>query len=74
MVQLLPGAEHDFAWLIPDTDGQPIAEIGVEIASGPRADGTVYLDYLTWDGVPEVTWARPANGGVQRGKGLGWMA
>ena len=64
VVQLLPGAEHDFAWLIPDTDGQPIAEIGVEIASGPRADGTVYLDYLTWDGVPEVTWARPANGGT----------
>ena len=61
---LIPGAEHEFSWMIPDMDGQPIAEIGIELASAERADGTVYLDYLTWTGIPTVTWRRPAEGGT----------
>lgn len=33
----------------------------------PRpTDGTVYLDWLTWDGTPEVTFARPASGTMWR--------
>ena len=61
---LKPGAEHEFSWNIPDMGGQPIAEIGVEIASSQRADGTIYLDYITWSGTPTVTWKRPADGGT----------
>ncbi|NLK08478.1 MAG: ADP-ribosylglycohydrolase family protein, partial [Firmicutes bacterium] len=63
-VRLLPGAEHEFAWTIPDMDGQPIAEIGIEISSNERADGTIYLDYITWDGTPNTVWKRPADGGT----------
>lgn len=62
--RLLPGAEHEFAWLIPETGGDPIAEIGLEISSPRRADGRLYLDYLTWDGTPRVTWTRPAHDGT----------
>ena len=63
-VVLKPGADHEFEWRVGDTGGAPIAEVGLEISSGQRADGTVYLDYLTWDGVPDVVLTRPAVGGT----------
>jgi len=59
-----PGDTHEFTWRIPDTGGAPIAEIGIEVSSDRRADGAVYLDYLTWDGAPDVTLTRPAHTGT----------
>ncbi len=62
---LEPGAGYELTWRIGDMDGEPIAEIGIELraeansASIRRADGTVYLDYLTWDGEPDMTLTRP---------------
>jgi ADP-ribosylglycohydrolase len=50
------GGAHQ--WRVPDTGGQPIAQVGVE-ASGPAR-----LDWLTWDGAPDVTLTRPADGGT----------
>jgi hypothetical protein len=61
---LEPGADHGFEWRIGDTGGAPIAEIGVEVNSERRADGTVYLDYLTWDGAPDVVLTHPVYGGT----------
>lgn len=58
-VTLSPGAEETFTWTLESTNGAPIAEVGVEISSNSRSDGTVYLDYLTWSGTPEVTLRRP---------------
>jgi len=58
------GAGHVFNWRIPDMDGQPIAAIGLELAAERRADGAVYLDYLTWDGAPDVALGRPRRGGT----------
>jgi hypothetical protein len=58
-VELAPGADYELTWQIGDIDGAPIAEIGLEISSKWRADGTVYLDYLTWDGPPNVVFSRP---------------
>ncbi|MEZ4560527.1 MAG: hypothetical protein R2854_29525 [Caldilineaceae bacterium] len=46
-------------WTIPDTGGAPIADVGVELASDQRADGTAYLDFLTWSGTPDVVLTRP---------------
>jgi ADP-ribosylglycohydrolase len=54
-----PGARQEFAWHIPSTDGAPIQEVGIEIASAQRAEGRLFLDCLTWDGCPEVTFAAP---------------
>lgn len=64
---LAPGMDHRFEWRIPDLGGQPIAEIGLELTSldGRRSDGLVYLDFLTWDGTPEVVLARPSAGGTR---------
>jgi hypothetical protein len=35
----------------------------LEIHSARRADGCVYLDYLTWEGTPDLLLTRPAHGG-----------
>jgi ADP-ribosylglycohydrolase len=45
-------------WVIPNTHSQPIAEIGFECESD-SGTGVVYLDYVTWDGEPDVTLTRP---------------
>src|SRR5919202_4559401 len=66
-VQLEAGESHAFEWRIGDTAGGPIAEAGVEIGSVdermPGRSGSIYLDYLTWDGSPDVVLRRPASGG-----------
>jgi ADP-ribosylglycohydrolase len=46
----------EIEWIIPNTHSQPIAEIGFEISGD---SGNMYLDYLTWDGAPEVVLTRP---------------
>ncbi|MCC6804322.1 MAG: ADP-ribosylglycohydrolase family protein [Anaerolineae bacterium] len=56
------GQEHTFRWRIPDTRGAPIARIGFELTASSRADGRVYVDYLTWGGAPDVVLKRPEKG------------
>ncbi len=59
---LAPGEDGILSWTLPDLDGQPIQKIGVALTSGERrADGTVFLDYLRWDGAPLVTLRRPKD-------------
>ena len=60
---LAPGQNHPFEWRIPDLAGDPVFEIGLELTSDRRASGTLILDYLTWDGEPDVTFSRPAHKG-----------
>ena len=59
---LAPGGSAILGWTLPDLDGQPIQKIGVALMSADgRADGTVWLDYLRWDGAPLVTLRRPKD-------------
>ena len=62
-VELTPGTYHEFDWQLEANDNHPIAEIGLELQGKPGASGTVYLDYLTWDGTPNVTLTRPSHSG-----------
>ena len=59
---LAPGDDGILSWTLPDLDGQPIQKIGVALtADAARADGTVFLDSLRWDGAPVVTLRRPKD-------------
>lgn len=62
-VMLAPGAYHDFSWRVPSTDGAPIAAVGLEIIADQQTRGSVYLDYLTWDGMPDLVLGLPKTGG-----------
>ncbi|MBA3943251.1 MAG: ADP-ribosylglycohydrolase family protein [Herpetosiphonaceae bacterium] len=61
---LAPGAKHLFTWMIEDLGGAPVAEIGVELSAAQPTNGVVYLDYLSWDGAPNVVFRRPVSGGM----------
>lgn len=50
-IELKPNVYTETSWQIPNTQGQPIAEIGLAFEG---KGGTVYLDYLTWAGAPDV--------------------
>jgi ADP-ribosylglycohydrolase len=62
-IELAAGQDAELTWRIEDTDGVPIAEIGLEVSGERGATGTVFLDYLTWDGAPDVVFKRPSGGG-----------
>lgn len=58
-----PGSVAEFQWMVPATDSQPIALIGVEVeAAGGSA--TCYLDELGWSGTPVATFGRPQSRSV----------
>jgi hypothetical protein len=56
------GGRVDLEWQAPETDGQPIAEVGVEVSG--QASGAIHLDWLAWSGSPTVRLARPPDGGT----------
>jgi hypothetical protein len=62
-VSLAAGNRHEFEWTLPDSGGCPIAFVGVEARSDTHTNGTLYLDALTWDGVPSTTFRRPEAAG-----------
>lgn len=54
---LTPGEEHPLTWTVPDEmDSQPIQKIGIVISSGTSSSfsGTIWLDSLSWTGVPNM--------------------
>lgn len=53
------GKTLESEWTVPDTGGYPIAFVGIEISGQGGASGTLYLDYVTWDGTPHMTLNRP---------------
>lgn len=61
--QTLDGSA-ELRWQVPDTGGQPIAAVGVEVTGGTEQPGVAYLDRLDWNGAPDVTLTRPADGGT----------
>ncbi len=72
-VLLEPGGETELAWTIDETGDYPIAEVGIEVRSEKCAAGTLYLDYLTWDGAPDAVLAPPRGyPGTPGRSGPGW--
>jgi ADP-ribosylglycohydrolase len=67
-VVLLPDIYRETSWQIPDTAGQPITTLGMEIAPSKKvllkevSSGVIYLDYLTWTGSPQIFLGPQPNG------------
>ena len=60
-----PADAHLLEWIVPDTEGKPIAEIGIEI-SRQSGSGTLYLDWIGWTAAPKATLRRPESGKAWR--------
>ena len=54
-----PGQRATFEWTVPALNGAPVAEIGFDVSGGT---GTVYLDYLMWEGEANVSLKDPGDG------------
>jgi ADP-ribosylglycohydrolase len=61
---LAPGQSTLLRWRLPDTGGQPIQQIGFNLATAaPQAKGVILVDYLRCDGPPELRLRRPDEPG-----------
>ena len=56
---LAAGQSAELEWQVPDLEGYPIAKTGIQISGSGSASGRLYLDWLTWDGTPNVRLKRP---------------
>jgi len=56
---LPPGETAELTWTVPDLTGRPIYSVGLEL--GPSQGSVLYLDYLTWEGVPATVFDRPSR-------------
>lgn len=63
--KLAPGDAHHFHAPVPDTEGKPIAAVGLEIG-GDAGSGTVYLDWMNWDGAPTTTFTKRGGAAWRR--------
>jgi ADP-ribosylglycohydrolase len=63
---LKPGECKTISWILDQSKipGFPIARVGVEILKYAEGPNTVYLDYLTWDGVPKLVLGKPKYEGM----------
>jgi ADP-ribosylglycohydrolase len=58
-IMIEPGAAVQANWTIPDLPGMPIFAVGIEAVPASGAAGALYLDYLSWHGIPETVFAPP---------------
>ena len=59
------GDDTTLSWLIPDLGGRPIAAVGIAMTNRANvSEGTVYLDWLDWNGAPDVVLRRPEREGT----------
>ena len=58
-----PGSVLELGWTVPDTGGQPVVSVGVQVDGGDGA-AVLQLEYLTWDGEPDAVFTRPSGGGA----------
>jgi ADP-ribosylglycohydrolase len=71
-VELVPGTGSELVWEMPDTNGYPVARVGITVSSaapdGAAVAGMLYLDWLTWDGAPRANLSRPSGAATERSK------
>jgi ADP-ribosylglycohydrolase len=60
---IAPGECREVTWHLSHPASTPVAEVGVQLSSQLQHNGTVYLDWLGWDGEPDVVFSHPAHTG-----------
>jgi len=70
-VLLRPGGAETLEWKLQEPTGKPIAVVGLEVEPSTSGAGTVYLDYLGWDGEPDVEFGDALNEGAMQRRA--WM-
>jgi len=54
-----PGSYNQLNWKLTEPKSAPIANVGIEVSGTGEIDaGTIYLDYLTWKGEPDIVLTR----------------
>lgn len=51
-------------WVVPDLGGQPVAEVGLRLATESGGPARVFVDRMSWTGTPDLTLRRPEDGGT----------
>ena len=64
--RMMPGQSATLTWVVPDTEGQPVAVVGIEATADQPVSGDILIDRLTWDGTPAICLKRPSGGSVWR--------
>lgn len=59
--QLTAGHSSILTWRVPELGGHPVAWVGIQVRGDKGQTGTIFLDYLDWDGTPDVALNRPAE-------------
>jgi len=54
-LRLSAGVSENLTWKIPDLEGHPIYEVGIEINGERGTCGVIQLDSMHWTGTPDVT-------------------
>jgi ADP-ribosylglycohydrolase len=72
-ISIEPGAYVQADWVVPDLSGMPIFAAGIEAQPDPGSAGALYLDYLTWDGVPKAVFTPPQKGKKTKMWRLAWV-
>lgn len=63
-INLTPDTDGELIWRVPGAGAAPIARVGLELKGAPSTAGVLYLDYLTWDGAPNVVFNRLSKEGA----------
>jgi hypothetical protein len=57
------GEAAQLEWQVPELNGVPIVRVGLFVMAEEASEGKLYLDNLSWDGTPNVTFCKPATAG-----------
>lgn len=72
-VKLAAGKPAKLAWKIPDTQGWPIAQLGIQFDGPPGAAGIVDVNWVTWSGSPGIRFDDAFRGDRGADSLLGWI-
>ena len=72
-VTIQTGERRELTWQVPDTNGQPIFEIGLEFHAAQHHREALLLESLDWAGAPSVTLRRNSPERVARLTSRAWV-